>query len=306
MFKKVLRGAGYAVGALTAVALLAAAGGYAASNRLLKRIYDIPHESVAIREDSASIERGRHLATAIGKCVECHGDNLAGKVFLDEPGLALVVAKNLTRGRGGVGDSLTPADIERAVRHGVGRDGRALLFMPSEDWWDLSDEDVASIVAYLRALPPVDNVLPKNAVRPVGRALLASNQVELAAEKVLRLRRGGREGHVASVPAGPTAAYGRYLANAGGCTGCHGPGLSGGRIPGAPPDFRAPANLTPEGIGRWSESDFRRALREGRRPDGTQLDPQMPWRLTRLMSDDEIQAVYAYLRTVPPKPFGGR
>jgi len=305
MIKKVLRGAGYAVAALGAVALLAAAGGYAASNRLLNRTYDTPRESVAMRRDSASVERGRHLATAISKCVECHGDNLAGTVFLDEPSLARIVAKNLTCGRGGVGDSLTPADIERAVRHGVGRDGRALLFMPSEDYWELSDEDVAAIAAYLEAIPPVDNVLPKTVVRPVGRALLASNQVELAANKILKLRRG-RQGHTASVPAGPTAAYGRYLADAGGCTGCHGPGLSGGPIPGAPADFKMPANLTPEGIGRWTASDFRRALREGRRPDGTQIDPQMPWRLTRLMSDEEIQAVYAYLRTVPPKPFGGR
>jgi mono/diheme cytochrome c family protein len=305
MFKKVLRGAGYAVAALAAVALLAAGGGYAASNRLLNRTYEIPRESVAIRRDSATVERGRHLATAISKCVECHGDNLAGTVFIDAPSFARIVAKNLTRGRGGVGDSLTPADIERAVRHGVGRDGRAVLFMPSEDYWDLSDEDVAALIAYLQALPPVDNVLPTTTVRAVGRALLASNQVELAAEKIVKLRRD-RQGHTASVTSGPTAAYGRYLADAGGCTGCHGPGLSGGRIPGAPADFKTPANLTPEGIGRWSASDFRRALRDGRRPDGSQIDPQMPWRLTRLMYDDEIEAVYAYLRTVPPKPFGGR
>jgi cytochrome c553 len=182
MFKKVLRGAGYAVAALAAVALLAAGGGYAASNRLLNRTYEIPRESVAIRRDSATVERGRHLATAISKCVECHGDNLAGTVFIDAPSFARIVAKNLTRGRGGVGDSLTPADIERAVRHGVGRDGRAVLFMPSEDYWDLSDEDVAALIAYLQALPPVDNVLPTTTVRAVGRAWVASNPVELAAD----------------------------------------------------------------------------------------------------------------------------
>jgi len=305
MLKKVLRGAGYVAAALVVVALLAAAGGYAASDRQLTRRYQIPAERLTIPSDSESIERGHHLATAVGKCVECHGDNLAGKVFIDEPVLARLSAKNLTRGRGGVGDSLSVGDYERAIRHGVGRDGRALLFMPADDFRNLSDEDVAAIIAYLRSLPAVDNVLPRSTVGPLGRALIAGRQVQLPAENVVRLR-SGSAGHMPAVEAGATAEYGRYLADAGGCAGCHGAGLSGGRMPGTPPEFKPAANITPAGIGRWSEADFRRALREGRRPDGTQIDRQMPWRLTRLMTDEEISALYAYLRTVPPKAFGGR
>ena len=92
----------------------------------------------------------------------------------------------------------------------------------------------------------------------------------------------------------------------GGCTGCHGPTLSGGHIPGTPPSWKPASNLTPRGIGSWTEADFTRALREGVRPNGTPIDTLMPWRLTRQMSDDEIRGLYAFLKTVPAKEFGGR
>jgi cytochrome c553 len=83
----------------------------------------------------------------------------------------------------------------------------------------------------------------------------------------------------------------------GGCTTCHGPDLKGGLHEG-PPDVPNSADLTPAGpLGSWSEADFRKALREGSRPDGSTINPFMPWRLTRLMTDDEIRAVWTYLRT---------
>jgi mono/diheme cytochrome c family protein len=104
-----------------------------------------------------------------------------------------------------------------------------------------------------------------------------------------------------------TADYGRYLADIGGCTGCHGPTLSGGPIPGLPPESKPARNITPEGIGSWTEPDFFKALREGIRPDGTPIDStQMPIRLTREMTDLETRAIFMYLKTVPPKATGGR
>jgi cytochrome c553 len=102
------------------------------------------------------------------------------------------------------------------------------------------------------------------------------------------------------------SAYGRYLADVGGCTGCHGPGLSGGRVAGTPPDFPPASNLTPTGIGHYTEADFFRALREGKRPSGTPIDSFMPWRYTRLMTDEDVRAVYTFLKSVPPREFGGR
>jgi mono/diheme cytochrome c family protein len=103
-----------------------------------------------------------------------------------------------------------------------------------------------------------------------------------------------------------TPEYGHYLAITGGCTGCHGSGLSGGAIPGVPPDFPKARNISPTGIGSWSDEDFFRALREGKRPDGSTINPFMPWNDTKLMTDDEIRALLAYLRTVPPRPDGQR
>lgn len=301
MLRKWLRRAGLALAGLLALLVLAAGAGYAASARRLNRTHRAPDESLSIPTDSASLARGRHLATAIGKCVECHGENLGGKVFLDHPTLGRVVAANLTRGAGGIGASASALDLERAIRHGIRRDGRSVVIMPAEDWQGMSDADVGALIAYIRQLVPVDNVLPPTAIGPLARALLVGNVMPmLQAEKVAQSR------HPVRTPPGPTAEYGRYLASVGGCTGCHGAGLSGGPIPGAPPEFKVPSNITPGGIGAWTEADFMRALRTGRRPDGTAIDTAMPWRLAGQMSDEEIRAVYAYLRTLPRTPFGNR
>ena len=291
-----------ALGGLVGLLLVVAISGFAISSSKLNRTYDVAVKAPPVPNDSASIARGRHLARAIGKCVDCHGDDLAGNIVIPEGPLGLAAAPNLTTGRGGIGAQLTDESFVRAVRHGVGRDGRALLLMPAEDWVTLADEDLAAILAYVRSLPPVDKEMPRSKLGPLGRGLYVAGQLPLfAAERVP---------HDQPAPPAPvrgaTAEYGRYLANIGGCTGCHGPGLSGGAIPGAPPEFKPAANLTPEGIGRWSEEDFFRALREGKRPDGSAIDPFMPWRLTREMTDEEIRAVWAYLRTVEPKAYGGR
>jgi cytochrome c553 len=110
----------------------------------------------------------------------------------------------------------------------------------------------------------------------------------------------------APVPAGATPEYGKYLARVSGCDGCHGRTLAGGPIEGGPPDAKPAANLTPTGIGRYTEEDFFRALREGKRPDGSPIDPFMPVKYTKDMTDEEIRAVFAFLKTVPPREYGAR
>jgi cytochrome c553 len=90
--------------------------------------------------------------------------------------------------------------------------------------------------------------------------------------------------------------YGRYLATIGGCRACHGAALAGDANPDAP-------DITVGRLAGWSEADFFRSLREGRRPDGTAIDPEkMPWLRSGLMTDDEIRAVWAYMRSVPAAP----
>ena len=91
------------------------------------------------------------------------------------------------------------------------------------------------------------------------------------------------------------------------CRGCHGEQLSGGKVAGDP-NMPIVANLTPHetGLKGWTESDFIRALREGKRKDGTEILPQMPWKAYGQMSDVELKAIWAYLQTVPPVEKGNR
>ena len=107
------------------------------------------------------------------------------------------------------------------------------------------------------------------------------------------------------MPVGVSPVYGKYLVEIAGCAGCHGYGLSGGRVAG-PPGIPPASNLTPAGIGAWTEPDLRRVLREGRKPSGAAIDPFMPWKTYAGMTDDEIAAIWLYLRSVPAKPFGNK
>ncbi|HZV80313.1 MAG TPA: c-type cytochrome [Candidatus Binatus sp.] len=281
---------------IVGILIIAGAAVYGISAAELNRSYSIPPQTPAltIPTDAASVERGRHFAVAIGKCTDCHSADLGGKVFLDVPPFRLV-APNLTRGQGGLGGSLSDADIVRAVRHGVSPDGRGLLVMPSKDFSGFADDDLADIVAYVRSVPAVDRVLPATDLRPLGRLLLvigAFPQPDAATmDQSMR--------PPSTMPAAVTPEYGAYMARVGGCTGCHRANLAGGPIPGLPPDMPHAQNLTPANIGSWSEDDFTRALRTGKRPDGTTINTLMPWPYTAQMTDTELKALWLYVHSVP-------
>jgi mono/diheme cytochrome c family protein len=301
---KVLRWVGRILLALLGLLLIAVAGVYLVSNARLNKTYTIPQASLAltIPSDPARIERGKHLSAAIAKCETCHADNLAGgKMNLDLPPFR-IVGPNLTRGQGGIAGQYSDADWVRAIRHGVSKDGRPLLVMPSQVFNSLSDADLADIIAYVKSVPAVDNQLPSSELKLLGRALLVGGQLPPLPAEVI----DHTAPPPAAVPAGVSVEYGRYLATTAACFDCHGPGLSGGPIPGLPPGSPEARNITPTGIGSWSEADFFRSLREGKRPDGSAIDLLMPWDATRLMTDDEIKALFMYLKTVPPKPTGNR
>ena len=107
--------------------------------------------------------------------------------------------------------------------------------------------------------------------------------------------------HPAAVARGVTAEFGEYYARA--CVGCHGPDWSGGPMPGGAPGDPPAANLTPDpatGLGSWTEADFARALRQGVRPDGSHLADAMPWRAFSHFTDDEVAAIWLFLRTLEP------
>jgi len=287
------------LGAVMALLLIALIGVYAVTSMRMSKRYDVAALPVPVPADSAGIARGRHIATAIGKCVVCHGEDFGGVVLDDNFVFGRLVASNLTSGKGGVGVLYDDATLARAIRHAVRHDGKPLRVMPSEAFQYLSDEDVGALVAYIRSLPPVDRELPSMRVGPMARIIALMTTFPLVPARVVDHARVPP----ASMPEEPTPAYGKYLADVGGCTGCHGPGLSGGRLgPGKPA-----SNLTPAGIGTWTEVDFVRALREGKRPVGADIDSlSMPWLQAGKMTDLEIRAVWVFLKSVPPKAFGNR
>ena len=287
------------LGAIVALVVIALIGVYVVTSVRMNKRYDVAARSVPVPADSAGIARGRHVAIAIGKCVTCHGDDLGGRLLDENFLFGRLVASNLTSGQGGVGPLYDDAKLARAIRNAVRHDGKPLRVMPSEAFQYLSDEDAGAVVAFIRSLPPVDRELPSMRVGPMARVIALMTSFPLVPARVVDHARVPP----VSMPEAPTAAYGKYLADVGGCTGCHGPGLSGGNLgPGKPA-----SNLTPAGIGTWSEADFVRALREGKRPVGADIDSlSMPWPEAGKMTDSEIHAVWLFLKSVPGKPFGGR
>ncbi len=299
--RRLLRWLAIACAAVIFLCVLGAGALWAISARKLRERHPVPGEPpLVLPSDSATIEHGRHLATAVATCVLCHGEDLGGAVYADEGPLGIIAGPNLTSGRGGVAASLEPEDWEHAIRHGTRRDGTSLIVMPSEVYVHMSDEDLAAIVAYLRQAPPVDREVPKTRFGPLGRVLLAAGKLPLmTAAKTPAIA------HPTTPPASDTVAFGHYLADISGCHGCHGYGLSGGRVAG-PPDLPPASNLTPAGLGGWSEADFRRVFREGKRPGDAPIHEFMPWRVLGRMSDGELHAVWLYLRSVPERPFGNK
>lgn len=300
--KKLLRVGTWTVGVIVVLGIVAGSALYYATQRRLDRKWDVAGHALTIPADSLALERGRRIATTISKCSGCHTADFGGGVFIDAPPVARLYSANLTRGKGGIGGQLSDLDWERAIRHGVKPDGSALLFMPSQEFQHISDEDMAALIAYLKTLPPVDREVGKNSVGPIGRALFAKGELQLVPAEIVT----HTAAHPAPVPMGVSVAYGQYIAEIGGCKGCHGPGLSGGHIPGTPPEWKPASNITPTGIGHYTEEDFFRALREGKRPGGAPIDSLMPFRFTRDMTDDEIRALYLFLKTVTAREYGNR
>jgi cytochrome c553 len=212
-------------------------------------------------------------------------------------------APNLTKGKGGSIAAYKDNDWVRAIRHGVGIDGRGLFIMPSEEYSKLTDEDLGALIAFLQTVPAVDRERVPTAYGPISQIILTTAPHKMIAAAALD------HAHIfppVSVAKGPTPEYGRYLAA--GCTGCHGANFSGGKIEIGPPDWPMAANLTthPESrLSKWSEQDFINTIRTAKRPDGTILNPVMP-RGFAGMDDVELKALWAFFRTLPPAAQGVR
>jgi mono/diheme cytochrome c family protein len=261
------------------------------------------------------LARGRYLAEAEAHCLHCHSERdwkTHGAPVL--PGLTgagwdvpwadnhmpgRVFAPNLTpdpeTGLGAIPDDA----VARAIREGVSHDGRALFMMPWQNYRQLSDEDVASVVVYLRSLPPVKKVRGTTAIQAPVRWFLKSAPAPLTAP-------------VTVAAASDPVARGRQLSEIGQCQTCHTP-VDGRHQPLAGMAFAGgqefviggvryrSSNITPDpsGISYYNQELFIRTMRTGN-VGGRRLAPIMPWADIRKLTDGDLAALWAFLKTVTP------
>jgi mono/diheme cytochrome c family protein len=158
---KVLKWIGIVVGGLIGVIILAVIVVYALGRAKLGQNANVG-QPVTIPTSAEAVARGDYLLHSVMGCEGCHGGGLMGNVFFDPavepngPPFGTLYAPNLTTGAGGVG-AMPDAMWERALRHGIGVDGRTLFIMPAHEYAHLSDEDLGALVAYIKTMPPVDN-----------------------------------------------------------------------------------------------------------------------------------------------------
>ncbi len=252
------------------------------------------------------VERGRYLVEVIGACGNCHtpmgpdgpdmSRHLAGGQAIDM-GVFRAVPANLTPDpETGIG-AWSDAEIAKAIREGVRPDGSLIgPPMPYPLYHGIADDDLMAIVAYLRTVPPVVNATEPSVYNiPLPPAWTDP---------------------IATVPAPDPAdqvAYGAYLAGpVGHCVECHTPmgeqghpdfehrlGAGGFEFPG-PWGVSVSPNITPAGLGEWSDAEIARAIREGVSRDGRPLMPPMAFAYYKDISEADMAAIIAYLRSLPP------
>jgi mono/diheme cytochrome c family protein len=293
------RGA-FGVALLVAAAAAALWMGAQLGDRKRQRVVDVNVTAVPERADAAGLERGRYLYASRG-CAECHAATGGGRVFVDEGGLR-VRAPNISAGPGSVTTAYRNEDWVRTVRHGVKPDGRPVFVMPSEDYNRWTDADLGALIAYSRRLPAAEGGGLEATIPLPVRALYGYGLIPDAAEKIDHTLPPQQ-----AVPEGVTAEHGAYVATM--CIGCHGPALAGGRVPGGPPNWPAAANLTPgedSAMIRYADpAAFAAMLRSGKRADGTPI-AVMPFDALKELNGVDVQALYLHLKSLPPRPQGGR
>lgn len=290
---RVLRILGIILGGLVGVVLVAILIVFVVSNGKLAQAYPTPTETITVPTDADTLARGEYLVNMMG-CGDCHGENLAGTRFLEDPAFGYLPAPNLTTG--GVGATYSDTDYANALRHGIRPDGTTLLIMPSEHYYYLNDADTAAMIAYIKTVPAVTDELGTRSPGPILRMLLATGAFPVQAEVVAQ--RVNDAPRPAAVPQGATVEHGGYLANQ--CIGCHGLDLKGGVAQGDGGAEIPTPDITSGGqIANYTQEQFIAAFRTGMRPDGSQISPVMPWATVGRATDEDLTAMYLYLSTLP-------
>lgn len=262
----------------------------------------------AAQDNAALLKRGEYLMNGPVACGNCHntraedmsfvpGKAFAGGFHIADPVIDAWSANITPDPETGIG-TWTDEEIITAIREGKNKEGRIIFPpMPVPTYNNMSDDDVKAIVAYLRTVPPVHNEVPESTYKIPLQAMPPA------------------KGLPAPSPADKVA-YGGYIVTAlAHCFECHTPagpggapdmakmGAGGFEIQLAPGMSVKTANITsdPEtGIGSWTDDEIKTAITTGVSKDGTKLAPPMPYGFFKNMTPEDLDAVVAFLRTVPP------
>lgn len=290
-----------ALAALAVAGVAAVLAGHALGERKMQRVIRLAVQPVPVSASPGALAQGRYLFSTRG-CADCHGASGAGKEVINS-GAMLVVSPNISAGANSAISGYTNTDWVRTLRHGVKPDGTPIMIMPSEDYSRLTDADVGAIIAYVGQLAPVPGRQSVVQLPYMVKVMYGYGAVRDAAEII-----DHSLAPEVPVKVEVSLAHGAYVAHS--CAGCHGAQLSGGRIPGAPPEWPAPANLTPgqgSAMLRYTSAEaFMQMLTTGKRPDGSAISPVMPFGSLRQMSETDMRALHAYLQSLPPRAAGGR
>lgn len=282
--KTILKWFAISIGGVMGLAVLAVAVVYVMIGRDLSQKFNHPLIDIDVPASQASVVEGQRLARTRG-CFGCHGDDLTGQVFFEVPDGTTLIAPDLAM----AAQTYSATELERVIRQGIRPDGTSVLLpMPSEMFYNLSDEDVASIISFLQTQSPRKEPLPETYFGPLARLMLMGFKQEtgtiLAAESI-----NHDSARLDPSPNNPEG-FGKYIAMTT-CTECHGRDLGGSSEGNAPP-------LTI--VSAYSLEDFTTLLRTGVPIGGRELDLMRKVALRRFshLTDFEIAALHAYLITL--------
>jgi len=289
-FKRIIKVTGIIVGVIITIAALYYTKVYFSIESRLNAHYDVQVQPIKIKRDSATLALGARLAVVKG-CTDCHGKDLGGKIFVNDGALGLLSASNLTRGKGGRPENYNEEDWLLALKHGIRRDRKPLVFMPSHEFTLLSETDMGAVIAYASSVPAVDRELPEKNLGPVAKVLTDIGKLPLIPAEMIDHSRK----LVKHVTAEISADYGKYLSTS--CQGCHRETMKGGDAiaPGFPPVADISSTGNP---GKWTDEQFIQTLRTGVTPEGKILKPaDMPWTMAKEFTDVELKALHLYLQS---------
>ncbi len=279
-----------------------------------------PAPVVTIERTPQRVARGEYLANHVTVCIDCHSKRdwsrfsgppmpgttgMGGDLFDQKFGFpGAFYARNITPE--GI-SRYTDGELVRVITTGVSKEGRAMFpVMPYHYYGRMDEEDIKSIVAYIRTLPPIQNQVPPSVPDFPMNILINTIPTRASFEKL--------PAKTDMVP------YGAYLVNAASCKECHtqfdkgslvsGTEFGGGReFPFPDGSLVRSANISPDeatGIGNWTENDFVNRFKTnaalammGKKVQPGEFNSIMPWAMYGTMHDEDLQAIYAYLKTVP-------